>query len=366
MGNNAQCNVVGIGTIQIKTHDGIIRTLTNVHHVPDLKRNLISLGTLESNGCRYAAEGGVLKVSKGALVLMKGSRHGSLYILQGSTVTGSVAVTSTHSDIDLTKLWHARLGHMSEKGMTILSKRGLLGSEGTGTLDFCEHCVFGKQKRVSFSIAKHRTKGILDYIHSDLWGPSRVPSFGGKRYMLTFVDDFSRKVWVYFLRHKNEAFPMFKKFKALVENQTGRKIKKLRTDNGLEFCETDFNEFCAEQGVARHKTLVGTPQQNGVAERINRTLLERARCMLSHAGLWHRRDFWAEAVSTACYLVNRSPHSSIDFKISEEVWSGNPVDYSVLKVVGSPAYVHANDKLAPRALECMFLGYGSESKGYRL
>ena len=84
---------------------------------------------------------------------------------------------------------------------------------------------------------------------------------------------------------------MFKKFKALVENQTGRKIKKLRIDNGLEFCESNFNEFCATQGIAGHKTLVGKPQQNGVAECINRTLLERARCMLSNANLWHRRDF---------------------------------------------------------------------------
>ena len=104
-----------------------------------------------------------------------------------------------------------------------------------------------------------------------------------------------------------------------------------------------------------------------MAERINCTVLERAQCMLSHASLWHHRAFWAEAISTACYLMNRSPHSSIDFKIPEEVWSGNPVDYSVLKVFGSPAYVHVNDgKLAPRAVECMFLGYGSESKGYRL
>jgi transposase InsO family protein len=107
--------------------------------------------------------------------------------------------------------------------------------------------------------------------------------------MLTFVDDVSRKVWVYFLWHKNEAFPIFRKFKALVENQTRRKIKKHRTDNGLEFCETDFNEFRTEHGIARHKTLVGKPQQNGVAERINRTLLERAHCILSNAGLWPRR-----------------------------------------------------------------------------
>jgi len=146
IGNDAQCNVVGVRTIQIKTHDGVVRTLTNVRHVLNLKRNLISLGTLESNGCKYFVEGGVLKVSKGALVLMKGTRRGSLYILQGSTVTSSVVVTSVPSNVDLTKLWHARLGHMSEKGMTILSKRGLLGSEGASTLEFCEHCVFGKQK----------------------------------------------------------------------------------------------------------------------------------------------------------------------------------------------------------------------------
>ena len=94
--------------------------------------------------------------------------------------------------------------------------------------------------------------------------------------MLTFVNDFYCKVWVYFLRHKNEAFPMFKKFKAIVEHQTRRKIKKLRTDNGIEFVESEFNEFCAVNGIARHQTLVGKPQHNGVAERINRTLLENS------------------------------------------------------------------------------------------
>ena len=115
-------------------------------------------------------------------------------------MVGSVAVTTTSFEEDFTRLWHARLGHMSEKGMTILSKRGLLGSEGTGKLVSCDHYVLGKQKKVSFSTATHRTKGTLDYIHSDLWGPSGVPSLRGERYILTFVNDFSRKFWVYFLR----------------------------------------------------------------------------------------------------------------------------------------------------------------------
>ena len=114
MGNDAQCNVVGIDTIRIKTLDGIVRTLSNVQHIPDLKRNRISFGTVEANGCKYSAEGGVLKISKGAIILKKGERRGSLYILEGSTVTRS-AVVSTSSTEDHTHLWHARLGHMSEK-----------------------------------------------------------------------------------------------------------------------------------------------------------------------------------------------------------------------------------------------------------
>jgi len=152
-------------------------------------------------------------------------------------------------------------------------------------MEFCDHCVSRKQKSVSFSTTNHRTHVILDYIHSDRWGPLKAPSFRGKRYMLTFVDDFRQKVWVYLLRQKNEMFSIFKKFKVLVENQTGRKIKKLRTNNGLEFCESEFTEFCTVNGTARHKILVGKLQQNGVAELINRTPLEKARYMLFHVGL---------------------------------------------------------------------------------
>lgn len=114
------------------------------------------------------------------------------------------------------------LGHMSERGMAVLGKRNLLSGQSTGKLDFCEHCVFGKQRRVAFGTAVHKTKGTLDYIHSNLWGPSRVPSLGGGRYMLTLIDDFSRKVWVFILKHKNEVFVKFKQWKALIEKQIGK------------------------------------------------------------------------------------------------------------------------------------------------
>lgn len=121
------------------------------------------------------------------------------------------------------------------------------------------------------------------------------------------------------MKLKSEAFKCFKQWKALVENQTGKKIKRLRTDNGLEFCWADFNEFCKDEGIARHRTARDTPQQNGVAERMNQTLLERARCMLSNVGL--PRRFWAETVSTTCFLINRGPHTGIHLKTPYEVWS---------------------------------------------
>jgi hypothetical protein len=329
-----------------------------------MKRNFISLGTLEAMGFKFSADKGVLKVSQGNRVVLKAELINNLYCLQGSTVIGTTTI-SIASNTSNTKLWHMRLGHMSEKGMHLLHKRGYLND--IGKLKFCEHCVFGKQNRVSFSLSTHCTKGILDYIHSDLWGRAPHSSIGGCDYMIIFIDDFSREVWVYFLKHKNDALTPFKQWKALVENQIGRKIKKLRTDNGLEFCNSEFNYLCADHGIARQKTVPGTPPQNGVAERMNRTILEHVRCMLSNAGLWDKHGLWAKAANAACYLINRSPNSGIDFKIPEEVWTSKPVDYSNLRIFGYPAYAHVNNgKLVPRAQKCTFIGYGSGVKGYYL
>ncbi|GJR24068.1 retrovirus-related pol polyprotein from transposon TNT 1-94 [Tanacetum coccineum] len=217
MGNHSICPVIRKGNIQVKMHDGVVRTITRVRQVPDLKRNLDSLSTLR-------------------LI----SLCNVLYV-EGTVVYGTAGVATSKASLDDSKLWHYRLGHMGEKGMKYLAKKGLI--KVSCNLEFCEHCVFGKQKKVSFSPGIHRTRDALDYIHSDLWGPSPVTSRGGKRYMLTIIDDFSRKVWVFFLKHKDEVFPTFKEWKVLIENQTGKKIKKLRTDNGLEFCGESFNDL---------------------------------------------------------------------------------------------------------------------------
>ncbi|KAE8680841.1 pentatricopeptide repeat-containing protein [Hibiscus syriacus] len=333
LGDDRCCNI-GIGDVRIKMHDGSVRTLSGVRHIPDLKKNLISLGTLHKNGFIPKADEDreTIRIVKGALTVMKGKMTaGNIYRLLGSTVAGGVH--SVESCDDTTKLWHMRLAHLSERGMAELHKRNLLHGVKSCKLDFCRYCVIGKQTKVRFKIAKHTTQGILDYVHSD----------------------------------KSEVFEKFKLWKAEVENQTGRKIKCLRSDNGTKYTDSQFLQFCKEHGIQRHFTVRKTPQQNGVAERMNRSLNERARCLRLNAGL--PKHFWAEAVNMACYLINRSPRASLAGKVAEEVWTGHDVSFDNLRIFGCPAYVHVpadeRSKLDAKSKECIFLGYNKGVKGFK-
>jgi transposase InsO family protein len=224
---------------------------------------------------------------------------------------------------------------MSELGMAELMKRNLLKGCTLSGKKFCEQCIFGKHKRVKFNTAVHNTKGTLDCVHADLWGPSRKPSYGGARYMLTIIDDYSRKVWTYFLKNKDDTFAAFKDWKVMIERQADRKVKVLRTDNGGEFCSAAFNDYCRQEGIVMHHTIPYTPQQNVVAKRMNRTIISKAHCMLSNAKM--NKGFWAKAANTVCYLINRSPSIPLNKKTPIEVWSGTPVDYSQSKVFGCTA-----------------------------
>ena len=209
MGNGAQCKITGTGNIRIKMFDGVVRTLCDVRHVPKVEKNLISLDTLDSNGYGYKSKGGVMKVTKGVMMVIKGQKSSkNIYKLLGSTVVGGIA--SIESNSDCTILWHMWLGHISKRGMLKLHKRNLLKSVKMCKLDFYKFCVLGTQNRVQFKTAAHKTEGILDYVHSDVWGPVRTMSRGGHMYFVIFIDDFSRKVWVYFMRRKSETFTKFK------------------------------------------------------------------------------------------------------------------------------------------------------------
>ena len=364
MGNDQSCDATGSKSVRFKLWDGSHRILDIVRLVPKLRRNLISLGMLDSNGITYRLENGVLKVMKGSMAMLRGVLKQGLYILQGEAIIGDVPATSAKQDQTL--LWHKRLGNISMGGLQQLCKQGILDSTKITEMDLCEVCTLGKSHRLKFASSTYGSKEILEYVHSDLWGSPNLPiSLSGAHYFISFVDDFSRKVWEYFLKQKSEAFDKFREWKLLVENQTGKRIKHLRTDNGLEYCNNVFSQFCTKFGIERHMTYRDTPQQNGIAERLNRTILNKVRCMLSESGL--DKKFWAEATATTCYQINRSPSLSINFKTPEHMWTSRPPKIAHLRPFGCIGYVHINQrKLEPRAMKAIFLGYPKGVKWYRL
>ncbi|KAG8480135.1 hypothetical protein CXB51_024911 [Gossypium anomalum] len=249
--------------------------------------------------------------------------EGGVVFMGNDSACKTMSVVSTKdADLEATRLWHMRLGHAGEKALQTLAKQGLLKGVNSCKLEFCEHCVLGKQTRVKFGSTIHNTKGILDYVHSDVWGPTKVASLGGLHYFVTFVDDYSRKVWVYLMKRKSEVLGAFLKWKKMVETLTSRKVKRLRSDNETEYKNDPF--------------LQDAPQQNGVTKRINRTILEKVRCMLSNARLG--KKFWAEAVTYACRLINRLPSAAINGKTPMEMWTDKfATDYDSLHVFGSTA-----------------------------
>nr|KYP64673.1 Retrovirus-related Pol polyprotein from transposon TNT 1-94 [Cajanus cajan] len=365
LGDDHPCQVQGIGTVRLKMFDNREYILKDVRYVPDLKRNLISISMFDSLGYATKTQHGVLKILNGSLVIAKGNKdkNNGLFVLDGSTVMAHASIA--RNDIDKTKLWHLRLGHVSERGLIELEKQNLLKGDKLDKLEFCEHCVLGKSHRVKFGTGIHVSSRPFEYVHADLWGPSRVKTLGGGSYFLTIIDDFTRRVWLYVLKDKTETYKKFRDWYTLIQNQLETKLKVLRTDNGLEFLSEQFAEFCRNQGIKRHRTVPHTPQQNGLAERMNRTILERVRCMLLGSGL--SKKFWGEAATTAAYLINRCPSSALNNKTPMEAWHGKPVDYSNLRVFGSLAYAHVKEgKLEPRAVKCVFIGYPDGVKGYKL
>jgi transposase InsO family protein len=216
--------------------------------------------------------------------------------------------------------------------------------------------------------ASWHASGPLQLVHSDLCGPLSSPSFYGCKYFLTFIDEFSRRTWVYFLKLKSEVFDKFLAYKALVEKQSGHQIQRLRTNNGGEYVNNNFTSYCTTQGIQMQHTVPYTPQQNGVAERKNCTLKEMANCMIQSKGL--SLQYWAEAINCANYIVNRTPTKALKNITPEEAWTKIKPDVSHFRVFGSIAWAHIPDEkrkaLQPKSEKCIFVGYSEDVKGYRL
>ncbi|KAL6323788.1 hypothetical protein AAG906_002256 [Vitis piasezkii] len=233
-------------------------------------------------------------------------------------------------------LWHKRFGHFHYLALKHLHRKS----------------QFGKQSRLSFPVNNAwRASERLQLIHTDVCGLMKTPSLNGNRYFILFIDDKTRMCWVFFMKQKSEVVGVFQNFKALVENQANCSIKVIRSDNGTEYTSDKFDRFCVEVGIRK-----------------NRTIMEMTRCLLFEKKM--PKCFWAEAVNTAVYLLNRLPTKAVKNKTSFEAWYGVKPAVEHLKVFGSLCYTHVpdvkRDKLDYKAEMGIFLGYSSTSKGYRV
>ena len=306
--------------------------------------------------------------------------HDKLY----SVNTIEYAQVSTVDSTASPAVWHRRLGHHNYTYMNQLMEKemvdGMNYASGTQTQKECEACVLGKMQKKPFpKQSQHRAARPYEIVHSDVCGPMQVESKGGGRYVLTFTDDYSRYTTAYFIKSKSEVLSKFMEYVNSVEKHTGSHITKLnilseedfkvlRSDNGGEYTSNRFAKFCAEKGITHEFTVPYCPQQNGVAEWMNRTIMEGARLMLYHAKL--PLEFWAEACSTAVYLHNRSPTTALkDQTPFERLFDRRP-DISQLNVFGCVSYVHIPDdqrrKVDTRAHKAIFVGYPPGVKRYKL
>ena len=294
---------VGVGKVRIQDGNGHSRELEGVLHVPKLKNGLMSLTRANMTmGWKSVIEDGRCTISDGEFKIYADIVDGLCkWKSNGPTANSALA------EVDL-ETWHKRLAHVSKGAIISLSKHvdglHILCSPHDNNGKPCEPCIFGKHQRDPFHSNDKQCKQPGELVHSDLCGEFQEQSLGGGKYFVTFIDDATRHTRVYILANKKQktVLKVFREHCAWAEKQSGYPIKLLRTDGGSEYRD-QMKQFCLDLGIEHQPTAPYSPQSNGVAERMNRTLLDMVRPMILDSKL--ALSLWGEAVSTACYLRNR-------------------------------------------------------------
>lgn len=266
-------------------------------------------------------------------------------------------------------LWHKRLCHINFDNIVKISNvKAVRDLPSIARLadTICRECVVGKHVRSSFKSKKNSTENKLDLVHTYLCGPTQTRSYYGERYFILFVYDFSRMMWVAFLKEKYEAFETFKIFKAKVENEFGLKLKCLRSDRGGEFTSDQFYDYYEEHGIKRQLSAPRTPQKNRIAERRSRIILDTVCTMMIEGKVVH--TYWRDAVNTAVYTINRTQLRPGVDKTPYELWFGNVPTVKYFRIFGRNCYIKRDDgvgKFDSRIDEGIFLGYSTKRKAYR-
>ncbi|KAJ9542741.1 LOW QUALITY PROTEIN: hypothetical protein OSB04_029247 [Centaurea solstitialis] len=352
-GNLSQ--VEGSGTVKLSPSV----LLSSVLSLPNFSFNLMSVSKITRGlkcSVNFFPDYCVFQDLQTKRIIGRGRESDGLYIFEQRTPY-SLTSSSFASAFEV----HCRLGHPS------LQSLKKLHPEFSHLLSLqCESCQFAKHQCVHLSPrVNKRATSPFQLVHSDVWGPCSVASKTGFRYFVTFVDDYSRTTWLYLMKNRSEVFNHLCSFHSEIKTQFQTSIKTLRSDNAKEYLSQSVQSYMLQNGIIHESSCVDTPAQNGVAERKNRHLLEVARALLFQMSV--PKPFWADAVATACFLINRMPsvvlNGDTPFSVFETPLPIEP------KIFGSTCFVRDTrpniTKLDPKSLKCVFLGYSRLQKGYR-
>ncbi|GKB52023.1 retrovirus-related pol polyprotein from transposon TNT 1-94 [Tanacetum coccineum] len=367
-GDNSSCITEGYSSINYR---GIV--FTKVAFVNGLKYNLISISQLCDS--KYVVQfdnmQGTIFIANKAIVLIA-PRRNDVYILDMSSLTPNGACFFAKASESVNWLWHKRLSHLNFKNINKLAKQNKV--LGLPSLVYskdkpCTTCEKGKHHRASFKTKQNFSiRKCLHLLHMDLFGPVSLMSINHKKYTQVIVDEYSRYTWVCFLKKKSQAPEMIMSFIRMVENQNDVKVKQTRTDNGNEFRNHELESFYDEKGIYQNFSSPYTPEQNGVAKRKNRTLIEAARTMLNGSIL--SKHFWTDAVRITCYTQSRSIIVKRHDKTSYEIFRERIPDISYFYVFGCPVFIQNHKdhlgKFDAKANDGYFLGYSSALKAFRV
>ena len=370
MQTNSSAPIVGRGDVRLNLcqSNGTTKPclVKNVLHVPDLRYQLLSVSAMSKLGVnvRFDESTAQLVRNSDGFVIGTGTFRNGLYTLD---CTQPHPPTIPHEPqvalVSSLQLLHERLAHVNMSSIKSMVDRGVVkgvdNDLNTSTNDNYVSCVLGKSHRTPIpKVSNSRATKLLQLVHSDVSGPIEVQSIGGSRYFVSFIDDYSKWTVVYFMRRKSAVLACFKLFRPLAEKHTSATIdnlnvkefvgdegidadelavKVLRSDNGGEYLSDDFKNYLSENGIHHQITVAYTPQQNGVTERMNRTLLNLVRSMLHYKSL--PKHFWAEALATAVYVRNRVTSRSLPSNITpHHLWFGKSPDLSHMRVFGSQCW----------------------------
>lgn len=391
---SSQLNALGIGNIPVHSYvQGVRRNgeLQDVLFVPGLGTNLFSIGIATDSGIDVHFIKDTVAFMKNGQEIMSGQRVGkSLYhlkVIAKNSYSDNSYAAAANSTTQCLSLWHQRLAHLNCKTILKMVRTnavdGLELNNDQLKNQLCEGCIFGKMSRSPFPTSNTKAEDIGHIIHSDI-GIVPMMTPGGECYYAIFKDDYSNWTSVVLMKKKSDVADYFIKFAAFVNTATGKTVKILRTDGGKEYDNTYLNNYLAKSGIIHQTSTAYTPQQNGVSERMNRTAIESTRSSLHmrnnrYTDVFkktnnHILELWGEFLKSAIYVLNRTLSTSVtsnsSLKTPFELFFKKKPNIKNLRVIGCRAYVHIPDckrkKLDPKAIPCWLVGYGEETKGWRL